>query len=82
MEALDNRAGTGEAAEALERFVEEVAGVEIGSDENVGLAFDGAGGEFFGGNLGVDGGVELHFAVDEPVGVILSDLIDNEVDFF
>ncbi len=68
-----------EAADLLEGFVEEIARVEIGGDENVGLAGDGrkidvvrwgAGGPFggfFGGDGGAEGGVELHFAVDEKV---------------
>ena len=30
---------------------------------------------------GVDGGVELHFAVYQPIGVVLSDLVDDEMDF-
>ena len=56
-EALDDRAGAGEAGELLEGFVEDVAGVEVWDDENVGLAGDGAFGGLLGGDLGIDGSV-------------------------
>lgn len=68
IEALEDGAGDGEASKLFEGFVEEVAGVEVGSNEDIGLAGDGRGGEFFGGDGGVQGGIELHFAVDEEVG--------------
>ncbi len=32
-------------------------------------------------DVGVDSSVELHFAVDEPVGMIISDFVDTIVNF-
>lgn len=76
IEALEDGAGGVETTELLESFVEDVASIKIGNDEDIGLAGDGgetgiirwgAGspfGGFFGGDGGVEGGVELHFAVN------------------
>ncbi len=71
VEALEDGAGDGETGELLESFIEEIAGVEIGGDEDVGAAGDRGVGELFGADAGVNCGVELHFAVDEEgwVGV-------------
>ena len=79
---MDNRAGDGKSAEAFEGFVENVAGIEVGGDENVGASGDLRGGEFFGGDYWVDSGVELHFAVDEPIGKFGADSVDSVMDFF
>ena len=81
VETLDNGAGYVETTELFKRFVEDVAGIKVGSNKNVGLALQGAFGSFLGGDFRIHGGVELHFAVDNPVGVILFDLVDNEIDF-
>lgn len=62
---MENRAGNGEAAELLEGFVEEVAGIQVGGDENVSVAGDGGIWGFFRANARVHGGVELHFSVDK-----------------
>ena len=78
---MDDGAGDAEVGELLERFVEDVAGVQVGSDEDVGVALDGGGGEFLAADVGVDGAVELHLAVNEPVGVVVADFVDDEVDF-
>lgn len=75
VEALENGAGDSKAGELLEYFVDKVAGVEIGSDEDVGTASNLVG--FGVGNklvlvdpdAGVDGGVKLHFSGDEKVAV-------------
>lgn len=47
----------------FEGFVEDVARVEIGDDEDVSAAGYCGIREFFLGYGGVDGGVELHFSV-------------------
>ena len=78
---MDDGASDGEAAETFKGFVEDVARIKIGGDEDVGAAFYGGFGKFFVADFGVDSGVELHFAVDEPVGAILSDLIYAKMDF-
>lgn len=67
VETLEDGASDGEASDLLEGFVDEVAGVEVGGDEDVGAASDGGVGGFFGANAGVDGGVELELAVDEDL---------------
>ena len=78
---MDNWAGNGEAAELFERFVEDIAGIEVGSDENIGTPLQRTFGSLFGGDSGIYSGVELHLAVDEPIGVGLPNLIDDLVDF-
>ncbi len=40
VETLEDGAGDGEAANMFEGFVEDVAGVEVGDDEDVGVASD------------------------------------------
>lgn len=67
-------------ADLLKSFVEKVTGIEVGGDEDVGLAGDrgevgvirwsvsGPFGGLFGGDGRVEGGVELHFAVDKESG--------------
>ena len=79
-EALDDRTSTSKTAEAFERFVKNVAGIEIGSDKQVGLTLEGAAGSFFVSDFGDDSGVELHFAINEPVGMVCADLVDDGVD--
>lgn len=54
-------------ADLLKSFVEKVTGIEVGGDEDVGLAGDGGIWELFGGDGRIDGGVELHFSVDGEV---------------
>lgn len=53
VETLEKGAGDGKSADLLESFVEEVAGVEVGSDEDIGAASDGGIGEFVMGDVGV-----------------------------
>ncbi len=62
-------------------LVEDVAGVEVWCDKDVGVAGDWGAGDFFLANFGVDGGIELHFAVDEPICVIFADFVDDGIDF-
>lgn len=78
VETLEDGAGDSEAGELLEDFVDEVTGVEVGGDEDVGLAGNLAG---FGVDRGrafaetdawIDGGVELHFSGNEEIAVIES----------
>ncbi len=81
VETLDNGAGYVEATELFERFVENITGIEVGGNKNVSLALQGTFGGFLGGDFWINRGIELHFAVDSPIGVILLDLFDNEIDF-
>lgn len=67
VEALEDGAGDGETGELFEGFVKDIAGIEVGGDEDVGLAGDGGIWELFGGDGRIDGGVELHFSVDGEV---------------
>lgn len=76
VEALQDGAGDGEAGDLFEDFVDQVAGIEVGSNEDVGLAGDRVG---FGvgsrlalaeTDTRVDGGVELHFSGDEHIAII------------
>ena len=77
IKTLENRADGSGAGELLHGFVEDVAGVEVGADEDVGAAGDGGVGGFFGADFEVDGGVELHFAVDEDVGGLFFNVCDG-----
>ena len=79
---MDDRAGDGKTGKLFERFIEDVAGVEVGGDEDVGTALEDATRGLFKGDVRVDGGIELHFAVDEIVGVGLADVVDGKSDFF
>ena len=81
VETLDNGAGYVEATELFERFVENIAGIEVGGNKNVSLALQGTFGGFLGGDFRINRGVKLHFAINNPVGVILLDLFDDEMDF-
>lgn len=65
VETLEDGAGDMEAGDLLEGLVEDVAGIEVGDDEDIGVTGDGGIGELFLGDGGIDGGVELHFAVEE-----------------
>lgn len=49
----------------LEGFIENIARVKVGDNEDVSAAGHRGFGEFFLGDGGVDGGVELHFPVEE-----------------
>lgn len=62
---MEDGAGDGEAAKLLERFIKKVTGIKVWGDENVGTTGDRRIGGFFLADLGMDGGVELHFSVDE-----------------
>lgn len=64
-ETLEDGAGDSETGELLEGLIENVASVEIGGNEDISLASDGRMGGFFLANAGIDGGVELEFAIDE-----------------
>jgi len=78
VEALEDGAGDSEAGELLEGFVDEVAGVEVGGDEDVGLTGDLVGFGAHGGlafveaDAGINGGVKLHFSGDEEVALVES----------
>src|ERR1019366_4414177 len=50
--------------EMTHHFAGDVAGVEVGEDEDVGVAAQLAVGQFAGGNLGDERGVGLEFAVE------------------
>ena len=78
---MNNGAGHGKTAEALQSFVKNVAGIEVGDDEDVGLTSQGARWSLLGGDFGAGSGVELHFAVDEPIGVVSANLLDDGGDF-
>lgn len=76
VEALENWAGDGEASDLFEDFVDEVARVEVGGDEDIGLPGDlagfGVGGRlaFVSADTGIDGGVELHFSGDKDITLL------------
>ena len=76
METLDDGAGDGEAAELFEGFVEDVAGIKIWGNQNVGLAFQGAIRGLFFGDTRTNGGVKLDLPVDEPVWMGIFDFMD------
>ena len=78
---MNEGAGDDKTAELLEGFVEDVARIEIWGDEDVGLALEGAGRGFLVGDDRINGGVELEFAIDKPVWMVLLDLVDDVVDF-
>ena len=80
-ESLQYGAGASEAAETLEGFIKNIAGVEVGGDKDVGGAHDRAAGYLFGSDGRIDGGVKLHLAVDEPVRVGVPDSLDDGVGF-
>ena len=46
------------------------------------MALEGGIWSLFSGDGRINGGVELHFPVNEPVGVIGFDFIDDKMDFF
>ena len=78
---MDDGASDSETAELLEGFVEDVAGIEVRSDEDVGAALQRAVWGFLAGDGGINGGVELYFAVDKIVGVMLANLIKTVLVF-
>jgi hypothetical protein len=51
-----------------EQLVGDVAGFQVGEDQDVGAALQGAEGEGFIHNLGHHGGVGLHLAIDHQAG--------------
>ncbi len=65
---MEDGPGNSETGELFKGFVEEVAGVEVGSNENISSAGDGGMRCFLFGYGRVNGGVELEFAVNEEVG--------------
>ncbi len=62
---MEDGASDVEAGDVFKGFIEDIAGVEVGDDENVGVTGHGGIGELFLGDSWVDGGVELHFSVEE-----------------
>ncbi len=62
---MKDGAGDGEAAKLLEGFVEEIASIKIGGNEDVGMAGDGGIRGFFLADYRIHGGVKLHLSVDE-----------------
>lgn len=83
---LKNRTGDSEAGELLKDFINEVARIEIGGDEDVSLTGDLVGFgvgvfrvAFVEANTGINGGIELHFSGDKYVapGEIRKSFLDN-----
>ena len=68
VQTLQDGAVSGEAAQTLGDLVADVAGFDAGEDEGVGVAGHGGAGELELADLGGDGSVELHLAVDGDVG--------------
>ena len=77
IEALEDGAGGGKATKLFKRFVEDVAGVEIGADKDIGLAGDSGMRGFFASNSRVDRGVKLEFAVNENIEVLGADALND-----
>ena len=65
----------------LEGFIKDIAGIEVWSDEDVGATFEWATRCFLGRDTGINCGVKLHFSIDEPVGMIGLDAINDVMDF-
>ncbi len=80
-EALEEGAVGGGAAEAFDEFVADVAAVEVGEDEGVGVSGDGRAGGFAGGDGGDEGSVGLEFAVDAELGGAFGDDAEGFLDF-
>lgn len=59
-----------EAGDVLEGFVEDVAGIEVRDDEDISVTSDRGVGEFLLRDGGIDGSVELHFAIEENLGIL------------
>ncbi len=53
IETLQKGAGDSEASDLFEGFIEEIAGVQVGGDEDVCAAGDWGIGEFRGGDFGI-----------------------------
>lgn len=69
IETLKDGASDRVAGKAFKSFIEEITGVEVGGDEDIGAASNGGTRELFCGDGRVDGSVELHFAVNEDTRV-------------
>lgn len=69
LEPLENGSSDGEAGKLFKSFVENIARIEVGCNEDVGSAGDWGLGRFFLTNARIDGGVELELAVDEHGGI-------------
>ena len=67
-QALQDGAVGLEAAQALGDLVADVAGLDVGEDEGVGVAGHGRAGELQLAHFGSHGGIELHLAVDGQLG--------------
>ena len=85
-EAEEDGAGDGGVGEILNGFVEDVAGVEVGGNQDVGMASDSGLSGFFGADARINGGVELHFAIDQDFWEFcsgdlhgLSDSVDGRI---
>ena len=59
------------AGEALDQLVADVAGLEVGEHEHVGLAGNGGAGSLELGDGGDNSGIELQVAVDGELGSLL-----------
>ena len=66
--ALEQGAEGRPAAEALRDFITDVAGFKGGEHEHVRVPGDRAPGRLEPGDFGLDGGVQLEFAVYEQIG--------------
>ena len=64
VQALQDGAVSGEAAQTLGDLIADVAGLDLREDEGVGVTGDLGAGELLLTDHGGDGGVELHLAVD------------------
>ncbi len=54
---MNDGAGDGEAAELFERFVKNIARIEIWNNKNIGLALEWAIWSLLAGDAGVNGGI-------------------------
>lgn len=79
VETLEDGAGDGEASELFEDFVDEIARIEVGGDEDVGLAGDLVSfraelikGAFVKADARVNGSIELHFSSNKNIAIIES----------
>lgn len=78
IKTLEDGACDGETGELFKNFVDEVAGIEVGGDEDVGLAGDlvgfgvGEGLTFVEADARIDCCVELHFSGDDEAAILES----------
>lgn len=79
--ALEKRAVGLSFGEALGELIRNVTGIEIGENEDVGFAGDGATGGFFRADGGNNGGVGLELAINHEMGRTLFDDVRSSDDF-